>query len=258
MILVQITDTHILAEDDTAPDDAAAKDVRMAAFRRVIADINALDPQPDVVIHTGDLTHYGSPSQFALARSVLAELRAPWYVSPGNRDGRDGFIEAFSQDGPLKPDARFSQYAVEGFPVRLIAADSITVGTNTGEFCKDRYDHLHELLAENEATPTALFLHHPPFPIVESNRPYAYDYPDDYDAFARFIARHPQICRIFCGHAHRAAFDEISGVPVSTMPSVAVDLRMGTYEDDLADVPIYFVHTFDGENGFSTESRVAQ
>ena len=81
MIIAQISDTHVALD---APD----ADRRMQDFASTIADINALDPAPDVIVHTGDIVHNGRPDEYAQAAAVLAMARAPLYVLPGNKDER--------------------------------------------------------------------------------------------------------------------------------------------------------------------------
>jgi 3',5'-cyclic AMP phosphodiesterase CpdA len=63
MIIAQISDTHIaLGTADT--------DRRAADLARTLADINALDPAPDVIIHTGDVVHGGRREDYAAAASL--------------------------------------------------------------------------------------------------------------------------------------------------------------------------------------------
>ncbi len=52
MIIAQISDTHIALDTPDA-------DQRMRDFASTIADINALEPQPDVIVHTGDILYNG-------------------------------------------------------------------------------------------------------------------------------------------------------------------------------------------------------
>ena len=52
MIIAQISDTHIALDTPDA-------EQRIGDFERTIADINALDPAPDVIVHTGDIVHNG-------------------------------------------------------------------------------------------------------------------------------------------------------------------------------------------------------
>jgi 3',5'-cyclic AMP phosphodiesterase CpdA len=47
MIIAQISDTHIALDTPDA-------DRRIRDFALTVADINALDPAPDVIVHTGD------------------------------------------------------------------------------------------------------------------------------------------------------------------------------------------------------------
>ena len=89
MIIAQITDTHLAAANAADPVFRA----RAENLRECIADINGLDPMPDAVIHTGDMTQHGQAAEFAHARSLLAALEAPLYVIPGNRDGRDRILK---------------------------------------------------------------------------------------------------------------------------------------------------------------------
>ncbi len=55
MIIAQITDTHLAAANAADPVFRA----RAENLRACIADINRLDPMPDAVIHTGDMTQHG-------------------------------------------------------------------------------------------------------------------------------------------------------------------------------------------------------
>ena len=52
MIIAQISDTHLALD---APD----ANQRLRDFALTVVDINALDPAPDVIVHTGDIVHNG-------------------------------------------------------------------------------------------------------------------------------------------------------------------------------------------------------
>jgi 3',5'-cyclic AMP phosphodiesterase CpdA len=56
-------------------------------LKRTIAKINALPTQPDVLIHTGDLTHLAKPAEFDTVAEVLKEAKVgqTFYV-PGEHD----------------------------------------------------------------------------------------------------------------------------------------------------------------------------
>lgn len=250
MIIAQISDTHI---DLDGPNGAA----RMRNLERCVDDINGLDTLPDAVLHTGDLAQTGAPAQYREAARILGALRCPLHVAPGNRDDRGALRAAFPADGYLLPDSPFVQYRVDEYPVRLIALDTKSENGNMGDYCAIRAESLSAALAEDTTKPTAVFMHHPPFEIVESAYPFQFESREAVAMMSRVLNRHGQVVRAFCGHAHRAAAGTIGDVPVSTMPSVAVDLRLGAYPDAVQSVPLYQIHRFDAEHGFVSEIRAA-
>jgi len=77
--IVQITDTHI------------SQDVpqRAQELKKCVQTINSLDIKPELVIHTGDITHNGLPEEYHTAKTLLDELTMPYYVIPGNKDKRE-------------------------------------------------------------------------------------------------------------------------------------------------------------------------
>jgi 3',5'-cyclic AMP phosphodiesterase CpdA len=250
MIIAQISDTHIDL-------DSTQGAVRRRDLKRCVDDINGLDPLPDVVIHTGDLTQRGRPDEYDEAKKILRDLRAPLYVAAGNRDDRGALRTAFPADGYLLPDSPFVQYCVDEFPVRLMILDTLGENTNKGDFCAARADSLGAALAGDMTKPTAVFMHHPPFEVVESKYPFQFESRDAIARMGRVLNRHGRVVRAFCGHTHRATAGTIGDVPVSSTPSVAVDLRLGDFPDAFRSVPLYQIHKFDATQGFVSELRAA-
>ena len=66
MIIAQISDTHIALDSPDA-------DQRIRDFELTIADINALDPAPDVIVHTGDIVHNGRRRRIRSGRGHTRE-----------------------------------------------------------------------------------------------------------------------------------------------------------------------------------------
>ena len=50
----------------------------------------------------------------------------------------------------------------------------------------------------------------------------------------------------------------VGDVPISSMPSVAVDLRLGQYAVEVQSDPLYRIHRFDARRGLVSEIRVAR
>lgn len=250
MIIAQISDTHI---DLDSPQGA----VRRRDLKQCVDDINGLDPLPDVVIHTGDLTQTGHPDEYEEAKKILRDLRPPLYVTAGNRDDRGALRTAFPAENYLLPDTPYRQYRVDEFPVRLMILDTLSENSNKGDYCAVRADSLGAALADDTTKPTAVFMHHPPFEVVESKYPFQFESRDAVARMSRVLNRHGRVIRAFCGHTHRATAGMIGDVPVSSTPSVAVDLRLGDFPDAVRSVPLYQIHRFDGAQGFVSELRAA-
>jgi len=86
-----LSDTHV--GSDTATED----------LRASVRDINAM-PGLSFVILSGDVTEYGSLEQLRLTKQILAELKIPCHLVPGNHDtkwsesGATDFARLFGAD----------------------------------------------------------------------------------------------------------------------------------------------------------------
>ncbi len=249
MLIAQISDTHIPANSP----DAAASDPRAGELRRCVADINRQGV--DVVIHTGDSTHNGTADEYAIVREILSELKAPYFLIPGNRDRRETLREAFSHLSYMPKNGEFLHYAVEDFPIRLIALDSHDPGQRKGAFCERRQAWLEETLAREPGKPTVLFIHHPPFDIAEQNYIGGYRHPQDAENLAALVSRHPQVERLLCGHVHCEHRESWAGTVATSMPSLAVDLRK---EKDAAmeTATLYVLHTASDDGDLVSRTQI--
>jgi Icc protein len=249
MIIAQISDTHIALDTPDA-------ERRIADFEAAIADINALDPAPDVIVHTGDIVHNGRPDEYAEAKRILSAARAPVYVLAGNKDDRANLRAAFAADGYLSADSEFIDYTVERFPVRLIAVDTKSEVSNRGDFCPERAKRLTAAIDAETARPIAVLAHHPPFEVQVGPDPINFDTPEAMQRLAQAVQHSGRIVQVFCGHVHRGTAGHAGAVPVTVMPSIATTLRKGEYPPAMKTRPIYHIHRFDPAWGFITESRV--
>ncbi|HIF77203.1 MAG TPA: phosphodiesterase, partial [Sulfitobacter sp.] len=90
---VHLTDLHI-SHPDLA--DPHLQSDTPATLRRVVEVINAMDPQPDFVVASGDLTNQGDRESYALVHEITAPLKAPLVMALGNHDKRAGFNAVFA------------------------------------------------------------------------------------------------------------------------------------------------------------------
>src|SRR5467141_3400670 len=219
MIVIQLSDPHIVA-----PGALLYGRVDTAEFlARSVAEINRLDPLPDVAVVTGDLVDHGDPAEYQHLRTLLAPLAMPVFVIPGNNDAREPLRAAFAGDGYL-PVNGFLQYAIEDYPVRLVALDTLIPGEGGGLLCSEQLAWLDRALALAPARPVLLMMHHPPFltGIQRIDRAGL----QNSAALAAVVARHPQVERILCGHLRRAIDRRFAGAVAGAAPSTAHQLRL--------------------------------
>src|SRR5262249_31314915 len=135
-----------------------------AGLRRAIDLINRLDPAPDLVLATGDLTDTGKPGDYAALRDILSALEKPCYLIPGNHDSRRDLRRAFPAQ-PFPPDGDFLHYAIEDFALRILMLDTLVPGTDGGALCTKRLAWLEAQLVAGNRRPTLIAMHHPPVAI---------------------------------------------------------------------------------------------
>ncbi|MCW9035554.1 MAG: metallophosphoesterase [Rhodospirillales bacterium] len=235
MIIAQISDTHICQ-------GLAVSQMRLEGLYQTVKSINALDPQPDVIIHTGDMVHGGELEDYWRVKEILSQLKAPFFPVPGNQDDREHMAHAFD----LKLQEGFIQYSVDGFPVRLVGIDTTTPDSKMGKFCNNRLNLLRKALAQEGEKSTALFMHHPPFAVETSKYPHQYDDWGDCDNLAELLIEQDQVAHLFCGHSHRNYVTDVRGIPATTLPSLSVDLRMGDFPEHQLKSPLFQIHKWDG------------
>ena len=249
MIIAQISDTHI----DLDQEDSVS---RIQDLERCVKDINGLGILPDVVIHTGDLAHNGTVEKYLKAAEVFDKLLCPLFIAAGNRDNRVALSATLPNSCSILNNTSYIQYSVDKFPVRLVAIDTLSQTTNMGDFCEVRADSLRRMLSENKTKPTAIFMHHPPFEINQSKHKWQFDSQEAIIDFEKALEGHMQIVRVFCGHSHREAVGVTAGIPASCSPSIALNLRLGEFPDAAATTPVYQIHRYGSQSGFSTETRI--
>ena len=214
MIVAQLSDPHLLQTASGTFGDEAE-------LRRAVAHLLALPARPDVVLLTGDLADRGQPAEYARLKELLAPLPMPLYVVPGNHDDRGRVLEAFGVQGTSSLPG-FVQYVVEGWPLRLVALDTLVPGQDEGLLDTPRLDWLEARLKEAPDQPTLLFMHHPPFltgldvddRIGLQNAP----------LFAALVARHRQIEAVVAGHVHCTMVRRFAGTLALTCGSVRHEL----------------------------------
>jgi Icc protein len=226
MLIAQITDTHI-----STPGSRNDRDFRTAEhLERAVAHLNALTPRPDVVLATGDLVEHGRIEEYERLRELLQPLAIPVYLIPGNHDDRHHLPRVFDHHRYLPRDGGFIQYAVDAWPVRLVALDTLIPGESGGRLCAERLQWLDAQLTAAPDRVTVVLMHHPPF--MTGMKKMDEMGLDGIEALAAVIRQHPQVERIVCGHLHRPIVRRFAGTVACTGPATAHQLAL-----DLGAIP---------------------
>lgn len=238
MLIAQISDTHITVPDADEPQFKA----RIKALEAFVEHISTLAEKPDLVLHTGDVTHGGLPEYYDTVKTVMKDLGVPAHFALGNRDLSENLVAGLADLGGAKQVDGFLIYSIDKFAVRLIAMDTQHREHNIGTTCSVRLGILDSLLKEQPDQPTALFMHHPPFEVPTSKYPFQFDDRILSDAFLSLVSQHSQVIHMFCGHMHREFSVQLETCRASCVPSLPADNRLGKFEPDLDGKPLYQLH----------------
>lgn len=249
MLIAQVTDIHV----GFAPEDGA-DELNRRRLVAVLERIRSGPQRPDVMVLSGDLTEHGDARSFDDVAALVAKLGIPVWPMVGNHDDRDNLRRAFPQADTGDP---FVQHAIELDGLRVLLLDTLEPGRHGGAFCERRARWLADQLDAHPATPTLIFMHHPP---VVSGVQWMDPAPDEawIERFGAVVEGRQQVVRIQCGHLHRPVQTTFRGIPLgitaSVAPRVALDLRpIDPAHPDGRDLivsepPSYALHSWDGRD----------
>ncbi len=233
MLIAQITDTHIRAGGAKAFGNAADTTARL---RSAVTCLLALTPRPDVVLATGDLVDTGGAEDYRQLLELLAPLPMPVLPIPGNHDLRSTMRDAFPAIAK-RLDTPYFQYAIDDYPVRLVAIDTTEPGRTGGVLCAERLAWIDATLGAS-SKPTVLFMHHPPFDGGATPNPDMRC--ENGEALAAVVAKHPHVEAVLCGHLHRSLVRRWGGTVAVTAPATAPALEFradGSSPEHWVDTP---------------------
>jgi hypothetical protein len=154
---VQLSDSHIGFNKPPNPDPRAT-------FAEAIAKVKALSRQPDLVIHTGDVSQLSRDEEFDDADQMLKELGLPVFFIPGEHDmldadGGEAFRERFGKGSRGDGWYSFDHKGVH-FVAMVNVADLKPGGM--GNFGTEQLKWLaSDLAGRSSSTPIVVFAHMP-------------------------------------------------------------------------------------------------
>ena len=186
-----------------------------------VSAVNRLDPAPDFVVLTGDLTSDESEASYRLVKEILADLKMPYHLAPGNHDARIPFRRIMYEETDPQPNRLHSAFVHEG--VQIVILDTLDEGPVTGAIDDAQLTWLDQTLTDNGDLPAVVCMHHPPVPV-------GVDWMDDLmlqDAhrLLDILDGHPSVRLVLCGHVHHVFRIERKHYTVHTAPAVSVQFR---------------------------------
>lgn len=208
---VHLTDLHLKADD--AIDPSLLTDTA-AALRRSISEIHRMDPMPDFIVMSGDLTNAGDAAAYATLKTFLAELplSVPVLLALGNHDSRTGFVETFPHlhSDPHLPYCH--DRVIED--LHVITLDSSVPGLISGVLSDDQIDWLAGRLNTHADLHKLIVVHHPP--LLDSAHDgeawHSLDWSST-QALLKVLQGH-RIAGILSGHVHLNCMIHWHGMPV--------------------------------------------
>jgi len=151
---VQISDSHIGFNKPANPDVTGT-------LQAAIDKIGALEPQPDFVLHTGDLTHGSHPAEFDTVDQMLTGLKRQVYYVPGEHDTStdDGkaYLERYG-----KGTKGSGWYSFDQKGVHFVGLVNVMALEGMGKIGADQLAWLKDDLSGRKAsTPIVVFAHIP-------------------------------------------------------------------------------------------------
>jgi 3',5'-cyclic AMP phosphodiesterase CpdA len=140
-----------------------ANEFEKRTFEKGKSVVNSLDPQPDFIFISGDLTFEGVLTEYELAKKRVEEFEALTMLIPGNHDARHlGYTLFFEFFGRL-------EFYKEVGDVGVVGLDSTEPDRDEGHIGRDKYDWVKESLRGSKKF-NILGLHHHLVPVPNSGR----------------------------------------------------------------------------------------
>ncbi|WP_449101955.1 3',5'-cyclic-AMP phosphodiesterase [Pseudomonas extremaustralis] len=214
-LLVQLSDSHLFGEADTALLGMNTCD----SLQRVIELVCAQQPRIDLVLATGDLSQDGTLASYQQFRDMTAAIAAPARWIPGNHDEPQVMAHAAMHSDLLEPVVDIGNW-------RVTLLDSAVPGSVPGYLQDSQLQLLAQALSEAPNRHHLVCFHHHPVSIgCAWMEPIGLRNPD---ALFAVLDRFPQVKALLWGHVHQEIDLERNGVRLLASPSTCIQFTPGS------------------------------
>jgi 3',5'-cyclic AMP phosphodiesterase CpdA len=156
-LFLQISDTHIGFNKEANPDV-------VGTLTRTITLVNALPQKPDLVIHTGDITHLSKAAEFDTAAQLMSQMNVTeLHTTPGEHDVADASVtEYFNRYG--KASGNRGYYSFDHRGVHFVSLINVLnfKPNGLGNLGEEQLEWLEQdLKGRSASTPIVVFAHMP-------------------------------------------------------------------------------------------------
>lgn len=212
LLVAQITDTHLFAEPDRT-----WKGLSTAyTLKAVLEHLQQIEPQPDLLLLTGDLSQDETPESYELLISLISPLKIPAYWIPGNHDN----LWVMQQILDKPPICSEKSFQVGNWQFLLLS--SVEAGCSGGRISPESLDWLDAHLQQTGDRPVMIALHHHPLAIASEIMDGMMLH--NADEFFAIVDRYPQVKIVLCGHIHQEFHQHRGSVTYLGTPSTCIQL----------------------------------
>ncbi|MFN0161975.1 MAG: metallophosphoesterase [Burkholderiales bacterium] len=227
-----VADTHVNEQEERSASPFETNARANGRARHAMAEIAALDPAPEFVVHLGDIVHPmpGVPGFGEAARrfkEIAAQLRAPLHLVPGNHDVGDKAVDWMPADivcsdyvANYRKTFGADYYAFDCGLLRGIVINSLLLNSDLPEEALQRA-WLESELAASSGRRIFAFIHYPPYVLAADERS-TYDNIDQPGrAWLLDLLRKHRVEALFAGHVHNFWYDVHGETEMYLLPSTA-------------------------------------
>ncbi len=209
-IIIQITDTHLLAD----PDAEFVQINPERSFHAVIADILEQHTHIDAIIHTGDLAQVARPETYQRYLDYMTKLNIPFFHIPGNHDD----IRYF----PFHtPDSKPTVVDLDQW--QIVMLNSAVQGKVHGWIQSEQLEYLDQWLNDNRNKHVILACHHHPF-AMRSKWIDQHILKNTHD-LTHILEKYQHIKAVLFGHVHQESLNQWNHIDFLSTPSTFAQFK---------------------------------
>ncbi|WP_330960448.1 3',5'-cyclic-AMP phosphodiesterase [Photobacterium sp. 53610] len=219
VLLLQLTDTHLFADETGSLLGVATKD----SFHAVLDEVAAQSRPFDAIIATGDISQDHTPESYQRFADGICRWAQPCFWLPGNHDYQPSMKSVLPS-----PQIKACDQVLAGEHWQVILLDSQVVGVPHGELSEAQLAMLAQALTAEPDRHALVLLHHHPLPA--GSRWLDQHQLKNNAAFWQVISRFPQVKAVLCGHIHQELDVLHQGVRVLATPSTCIQFMPDSHD----------------------------